>query len=99
MNRGRAPQTVTLKKDLARSIRRGHPWIYRDALAARDAVKSGALVEVRTRDGRPLARGFWDARSPIAVRVLESGGPGYRFADIDALINRRLRGALDRRLA
>ena len=98
MTRDRAPQTVALKKDLARSIRRGHPWIYRDALTAGDALKSGALVEVRTRDGRPLARGFWDARSPIAVRVLESGGPGYRFADTDTLVAERLGAALDRRL-
>jgi 23S rRNA (cytosine1962-C5)-methyltransferase len=99
VTRDRAPQAVTLKKDLARSIRRGHPWIYRDALAARDAPKSGALVEVCTRDGRPLARGFWDARSSIAVRVLESGGPGYRFADTDTLVAERLAAALDRRLA
>jgi 23S rRNA (cytosine1962-C5)-methyltransferase len=93
------PQPVVLKKDLARSIRRGHPWIYRDALAAREGLKNGALVEVRTKDGRPLARGFWDVRSPIAVRVLESGGPGHRFADADTLVAERLRAALDRRLA
>lgn len=94
-----ATNRVVLKKDLARSIRRGHPWIYRDALAAPDSLKNGDPVEVRTRDGRPLARGFWDARSPIAVRVLESGGPGYRFADPDALVAERIQAALDRRLA
>lgn len=53
---------------------------------------------MRTRDGRPIARGFWDARSPIAVRILESGGPGHRFADVDKLIAERLRAALGRRL-
>ena len=94
-----APFAVTLKKDLARSIRRGHPWVYRDALAEREGLENGALVEIRTRDGRALARGFWDVASPIAVRVLESGGPGYRFADTDALIGERLRAALERRLA
>ena len=93
-----APTPVTLRKDLARSIRRGHPWIYRDALAERDGIENGSLVEVRTRDGRPIARGFWDAASPIAVRVLESGGPGHRFHDADALVQERLRVALDRRL-
>ncbi len=99
MNRDASPQPVTLKKNLARSIRRGHPWIYRDAVAEPRGLENGALVEVRTRDGRALARGFWDAASPIAVRVLESGGPGHRFADAEALVAGRLRAALDRRLA
>lgn len=92
------PAAIVLKKDLARSIRRGHPWIYRDALTARDNSKNGDLVEVQTRDGRPIARGFWDERSPIAVRVLESGGPGHHFADANSLVAERLRTALDRRL-
>jgi 23S rRNA (cytosine1962-C5)-methyltransferase len=73
--------------------------LYRDALQPAPGLPSGAIVDVHTRDGRPIARGFWDARSPIAVRVLESGGPGHRFADADTLVTRRLREALDRRLA
>ena len=97
MPRDSVPLTVTLKKDLARSIRRGHPWVYRDALAEREGLENGALVEVQTPDGRALARGFWDVASPIAVRVVESGGPGYRFADAEALVADRLRAALDRR--
>jgi 23S rRNA (cytosine1962-C5)-methyltransferase len=99
MARASSPVIVTLKKDLARSIRRGHPWVYRDALAGGDGLENGALVSVQTRDGRTLARGFWDSASPIAVRVLESGGPGHRFTDPGLLIEERLREALDRRLA
>jgi len=95
----RAASPVYLRKNLARSIRQGHPWIYRDAVTAPDALENGALVEVRTRDGRPLARGFWDERSPIAIRILESGSPGHRFADMDTLVAERLKAALDRRLA
>lgn len=89
---------VALKKNLARSIRQGHPWLYRDAVEGRDGLRDGEVVEVRTRDKRPLARGYWDSRSPIAVRVLESGGPGHRFADSGALVQERLRAALDKRL-
>jgi 23S rRNA (cytosine1962-C5)-methyltransferase len=99
MTRETAAAPVILKKDLARSIRRGHPWVYGKALAPREGLENGARVEIRTRDGRPLARGFWDASSPIAVRILESGGPGHRFADADELVAERLRSALDRRLA
>ena len=92
------PRAVVLKKNLARSIRQGHPWIYRDALEVRAVLANGDLVEVHTRDGRPIARGFWDERSPIAVRVLESGGPGHTFADVESLVAGRLQAALDRRL-
>ncbi len=92
------PRTVVLNRNLSRSIRQGHPWIYRDALEVRVVPDNGALVEIHTRDGRPIARGFWDERSPIAVRVLESGGPGHRFAEADSLVTERLRAALDRRL-
>ena len=98
MTQAQQIQPVVLRKDLARSIRRGHPWIYRDALVSGDDIEDGAVVEVRTRDGRPIARGFWDTRSPIAIRVLESGGPGHRFADADSLVGKRLRTALQRRL-
>ena len=52
---------VTLRKRLARAIRGGHPWIYRDALAGAPRLADGALVLVAGGDGRPLARGFWDA--------------------------------------
>ena len=89
---------VQLKKDLARSIRQGQPWLYRDAIAAPDGLDSGSVVEVRTRDGRALARGFYDARSPIAIRLLQTGGPGFRFSPIDSLVRQRLRSALERRL-
>jgi 23S rRNA (cytosine1962-C5)-methyltransferase len=61
---------VRLKKDLARSIRRGHPWVYRDALVPAAELDDGAVVEVRGKDGRFLGIGFWDERSPIAVRML-----------------------------
>ncbi len=61
---------MRLKKDLARSIRRGHPWVYRDALAPAPELEDGAVVEVLGKDGRFLGIGFWDRRSPIAARML-----------------------------
>ncbi len=61
---------VRLKKDLARSIRRGHPWVYRDALARTPELAAGTVVEVHGKDDRFLGFGFWDPGSPIAVRML-----------------------------
>lgn len=86
---------VTLRKDLARSLRQGHPWIYRDALKEPPALADGAPVRIRSRDGRPLAFGFWDAKSPIAVRVLDGRPP----AETRTLLRERLTEALARRLA
>jgi 23S rRNA (cytosine1962-C5)-methyltransferase len=85
---------VVLRKRLGRAIRGGHPWIYRDALAASPRLADGTVVLVAGADGRPLARGFWDASSPIAVRIL--GGDGE--LDVAAEIDRRLTEALARRL-
>ena len=85
---------VVLRKRLARAIRGGHPWIYRDALASPPRLPEGALVLVADADGRPLARGFWDATSPIAVRIVAAADE----ADPAAAVERAVAGALDRRL-
>jgi len=93
---------VVLRKNLARAIRGGHPWIYRDALDAPADVHlaDGALVFVVTADRRPVARGFWDARAPIAVRVLATAHEAAEVGpDVDAAVDARLGAALDRRLA
>jgi 23S rRNA (cytosine1962-C5)-methyltransferase len=92
---GHTAAAVTLRKDLARSLRQGHPWVYHQALRAPPRLASGRLVLVRSRDGRPLAWGFWDAEGPIAVRVL--GRPPV--ADPEALLRSRLAEALSRRRA
>jgi 23S rRNA (cytosine1962-C5)-methyltransferase len=88
-----------LGKNLARSIRRGHPWIFRDAIRDAPALSDGALVTVAAPDGQPLALGFWDARSAIAVRVLAAGAPRGAAADAGAIVDARVTAALERRLA
>jgi 23S rRNA (cytosine1962-C5)-methyltransferase len=86
---------VELRKRLERAIRGGHPWIYRDALAGTPRLPDGAVVQVTTRNGSPLALGFWDARSPIAVRIL---GDAARV-DPAAFVDAQVAAALARRLA
>ena len=83
---------VRLRKDLARSVRAGHPWIYGDALAPMSAtIASGTVVNVLDVDGKFLARGLYEARSPIAVRVYTLDADE---ALDGALVERRLRSAL-----
>jgi 23S rRNA (cytosine1962-C5)-methyltransferase len=50
------------------SIARGHPWIYRSAVAEAEAAL-GSSVRLVDRDGRVIGWGIWDPTSPIAVRV------------------------------
>ncbi|MBN2361822.1 MAG: class I SAM-dependent rRNA methyltransferase [Deltaproteobacteria bacterium] len=59
---------VRLIKPLERTVARGHPWVFRDALAPFD-IAAGAIVDVLNRRSRFLARGLVDA-GPIGVRVL-----------------------------
>jgi 23S rRNA (cytosine1962-C5)-methyltransferase len=86
---------VALGKRLERAIRGGHPWVYRDAVAGTPRLPDGAVVQVTTRNGSALAVGFWDARSPIAVRIL---GDGPRV-DPNAFVEAQVAAALARRLA
>ncbi len=86
---------VTLRKNLARSLRQGHPWLYRDALAPPSGLADGQVVLVVGRDRRPLVWGFWDAESPIAVRVLGPAPAG----DPEEVVRARLAEALGRRQA
>jgi 23S rRNA (cytosine1962-C5)-methyltransferase len=85
--------TVTLRKPLERAVRSGHPWVFRDALAQPPALADGAIVLVRGRDRRPLALGFWDSTSAIAVRVI-----GDEHASPEAVVDERLRATLAARL-
>jgi 23S rRNA (cytosine1962-C5)-methyltransferase len=84
---------AVLRKKLARAIREGHPWVYRDALENPPRLPDGSIVELRRRDGQPVASGFWDSRSPIVFRVLETGP----LADPSATVQSRLAAALRRR--
>lgn len=84
---------VRLKRELARHLRAGHPWIWRDALApARHPA--GTVVDVEDAQGRFLARGLFDPESPIAVRVFTLE---VREAVDEELVARRVRAALSAR--
>jgi 23S rRNA (cytosine1962-C5)-methyltransferase len=94
----RGAPRVELRKRLERAIAGGHPWVYRDALAGAPRLRDGAIVRVTSRTGRGLAVGFWDAQSPIAVRVIDRTGADAP-ANVTALIAARVAEALARRLA
>jgi 23S rRNA (cytosine1962-C5)-methyltransferase len=88
----RSRPTLTVDDSAARSVLRGHPWIYRDALrGVLDAFEPGSLVELQRTDGSFLARALLDPASPLAARVLTTLP---QDTDERALVSRRLRAAL-----
>ena len=65
------PGVVRLKPGKEKPVRRGHPWVFSGAIAMVDGSPApGDVVEVRdARDGW-LARGYYNPRSQIVVRLL-----------------------------
>jgi 23S rRNA (cytosine1962-C5)-methyltransferase len=61
---------LELRKDLARHLRAGHPWVFRKAIEkAPRGLEAGAIVDV-VEEGRFVARGYLDPHSAISVRIL-----------------------------
>lgn len=62
---------VILKPERDKSVRRFHPWIFSGAVARLEgAPADGDEVVVYSADGEPLARGYFNSRSQIRVRLL-----------------------------
>ena len=94
------PPRLALRKELARHLRAGHPWVFRDALANAD-LPTGTVVDVVDRGGAVLGRGLYDRASPIAVRICDftaRAAIDHRFVEArlgEALAARR--GVIDPR--
>ncbi len=59
--------SVRLRKPLERSLRAGHPWLYREALEAFEA-EPGAPIRILDKAGRFVAAGLCES-GPIGARV------------------------------
>src|ERR1700722_820683 len=67
----RSVREIVLKQaSTAERIARGHPWVWREAIArGLDGAVAGEEVQLVAPDGAPAGRGLADPGSPIAVRV------------------------------
>ena len=61
---------IRLRPGRDKPIRQRHPWIYSGAIAHAEQAVDGELVSVLDHKGRFLARGYWNSRSQIQVRIL-----------------------------
>jgi 23S rRNA (cytosine1962-C5)-methyltransferase len=84
--------TVRLPVDVARRIRAGHPWVYREALGPRPlSMEPGTVIDLVDTDGELVGKGLYDADSVIAVRVFTRRRDGMIDA---AMVAGRVRAAL-----
>lgn len=66
----KAPLQLRLARDLVRSLKRGHPWVFAEALRHRPPAPPGTpAILLDDKKGREIARGFYDPHSPLAFRV------------------------------
>jgi len=64
------PIQLQLRRDLVRSVKRGHSWIYADALRALPQTQRGvSAILLDNRGGREVGRGYYDPQGRIALRV------------------------------
>ncbi len=61
---------VRIKQGREKPIRNRHPWIYSGAITHAENAVDGELVNVVDRNDRFLARGYWNSRSQIQVRIM-----------------------------
>lgn len=88
----RVPEIV-VNRAAAEAARRGHPWVWREAVrSTRDAASAAAGDEVQivAEDGTAVGRAISDPASPIALRIWTTG----RAPIDDALVRDRLARAL-----
>jgi 23S rRNA (cytosine1962-C5)-methyltransferase len=61
--------TITLKPGKDKPVLAHHPWIFSGAIARADDAHDGDTVDIHDAAGRFIARGYYNARSQITVRV------------------------------
>ena len=80
---------IRLARNLRKSILRGHPWVYREALAEAPALERAQLCQVSDAKGE-LAWALYDPRGPLALRILSLGRAPPAAAEFEARFQRAL---------
>lgn len=64
------PLKLKLHRNLTKSIKRGHPWLYKDAILNPPHSPTSQLSRIYDKDNKFLAWAYYNSESAIAVRVL-----------------------------
>ncbi len=65
-----AEGTIIIKKGREKPILNRHPWIFSGAISKAENANPGDIVTVLSHTGNFLARGYWNPKSQIQVRIL-----------------------------
>ena len=88
-----SPVKIRLSKNLIRTIKRGHAWVYDDALQKVPNVTPGTPAILFDKQGKKqIALGYLDPHNPIAFRVCTTN-PNQSLNSY--LIEQRLKRAVD----
>jgi 23S rRNA (cytosine1962-C5)-methyltransferase len=61
---------LQLRRDLVRSVKRGHAWVYAQALRALPSAHPGTpAILLDNRGGREIGRGYYDPQGAIVLRI------------------------------
>ncbi len=88
------PTAIVIRRGAEESVRRGHPWIWREAIV-KGVAKTGESVQIQSEAGQTIGSGLYDASSPIAVRVWSLGERAEPLAP--NLFNKRIHRAFEKR--
>jgi len=61
---------ITINKGREKPIRNQHPWIFSGAILRKENAVNGEIVTVVDHKNDFLARGYWNSKSQIQVRIL-----------------------------
>lgn len=72
---------IQLKRNLRRTILRGHPWVYKEALASLPKINKAELAQVFDMKNEFVAWAMLDPHSPLSLRImsLEKSPPSFEF--------------------
>jgi 23S rRNA (cytosine1962-C5)-methyltransferase len=69
------PVYIRLRKDLTRSIKRGHAWLYSDAIEIVDAPAGSVAVLTDRKGDKRIASGIYDPNHAIPLRICRTQPP------------------------
>ena len=87
---------IQLKRSLRKSIKKGHPWVYRDSLEFKKIIKDpSAFASLKDKKGL-VTQGIYDSTSPIAFRALDFNP--FKHSELEKEVEKTIakRGSLRR---